>query len=194
MDTFLRALLGALSSHPDFARWLATDDLIHQLANGIDRISRGQSPAAELAVLRPTADLDVVRRGSTITIDPASFARYDRHAAIVESLEARGVVAAYRTIQPRLDEAYRALGRSEAGVDDAIDAALEQLLDVPVPSVPITVVPGKGATYAYSDPELEKLSPIQKQLLRMGPDNVRRIQTTLRAIRSELTNVDNRTR
>src|SRR5262245_2860707 len=25
MDTFLRALLGALSSHPDVARWLATD-------------------------------------------------------------------------------------------------------------------------------------------------------------------------
>jgi hypothetical protein len=68
------------------------------------------------------------------------------------------------------------------------------LLDTPVPSDPIAVVPGKGATYAYKDPALEALAPIQKQLLRMGPDNVRRVQARLRAIRAELTNSDNRAR
>ena len=42
------------------------------------------------------------------------------------------------------------------------------------------------AAYQYADPELESLSAAQKQLLRMGPDNMRRIQTTLRALRREL--------
>lgn len=194
MDTFLRALLGALSTHPDFARWLATDDLIRQMANGIDRISRGQSPAADLAVLRPAADFAVQGRRNAQTIDPASYRRYDRHAALVESLEARGVAEAYRTIQPRLDEAYRALGRTQGSVDVALDAALTLLLETPVPDEPIAVVPGKGATYAYRDPALENLAPIQKQLLRMGPDNVRRIQARLRAIRAELRQSDSRTR
>jgi hypothetical protein len=194
MDTFLRALLGALTTHPDFARWLATDDLIRQMASGIDRISRGQSPAADLSVLRPAGDFDVIRRASTITLDTASFHRYDRFAALVESLEARGVAEAYRTIHPRLDEAYRALGRAEGGVDEAVDAALQLLLDTPATTEVIALRPGKGATYAYNDPQLEQLTPIQKQLLRMGPDNVRRIQARLRAIRAELIKSDNRAR
>ena len=194
MDTFLRALLGALSSHPDFIRWLATDDLIRQMASGIDRIARGQSPAADLIVLRPSGDFAVQGRPNAATIDPASYRRYDRLAAMVESLEPRGIVAAYRTVQPRLDEAYRALGRSPGGVDDAIDASLELLIETPIPAAPVAVVPGKGATYAFRDPELERLAPIQKQLLRMGPDNARRIQARLRDIRAELTKSDNGTR
>lgn len=194
MDTFLRALLGALSSHPDFVRWLATDNLIRQMASGIDRIARGQSPAADLPVLRPSADFQVAGRGNALTMDPASFRRYDRLAALVESLEPRGVAEAYRTIQPRLDDAYRALGRSEGGVDQAVDLAVQQLLDTPVPSEPIALVPGKGSTYAFRDPALEGLTPMQKQLLRMGPENVRRIQARLRAIRTELAKSDGRTR
>lgn len=194
MDTFLRALLGALSSHPEFVRWLATDDLIRQMARGIDRISRGQSPAADLAVLRPTADFSMQRRGNTMTIDPASYQRYDRLAEMMESLEPRGVAEAYRTVQPRLDEAYRALGRSQTGVDNALDVAIQLLIDTPVPAEPPVLVPGPGATYAFRDPELERLAPIQKQLLRMGPDNMQRIQARLRAIRAELRNSTNRAR
>jgi hypothetical protein len=195
MDTFLRALLGALSSHPDFVRWLATDDLIRQLANGIDRIARGQSPAADLSMLRPSGDFAVSGRRNALTIDPASYQRYDRLAALAESLEPRGVADAYLTIRPRLDEAYRALGRSEGGsIDEALDTALQRLIETPIPADPIALVPGKGATFAFRDPALEQLTPIQKQLLRMGPENARRIQARLRAIRSELTKSDNRSR
>jgi hypothetical protein len=129
-----------------------------------------------------------------LTITPESFRRYDRFAALVESLDARAVVEAYRTIQPRLDEAYRALGRSEGGVDTALDIALQALIATPVPVAPVAVVPGKGATYAFRDPALERLSPPQKQLLRMGPDNMRVIQARLREIRAELTNSDKRVR
>jgi hypothetical protein len=194
MDTFLRALLGTLSAHPDFARWLATDNLITQTASGLERIARGQTPSADLPMFRPAGDFEVTRRGGTITITDTSFRRYDRVAALVDSLEPRGVVEAYRTVQPRLDEAYRALGRVSGGVDAAVDSALQLLIETPVPDEPITLVPGKGATYAYRDPQLEQLTPIQKQLLRMGPDNMRRIQARLRAIRAELTRSDNRVR
>jgi len=185
MDTFLRALLGTMSAHPDFARWLATDDLIRQMANVIDCISRGQSPATEVAVVRPQGDFDVTRRGPP-TISPASFRRYDGLATIVESLDAKAVIEAYRTIHPRLDEAYRALGRTEGGVDHAIDVALQALIETPVPVEPVRVSAGKGATYIFADAQYERLQPAQKQLLRMGPDNVRRIQTRLREIQALL--------
>lgn len=182
MDTFLRALLGALSSSPELARWLATDDLIGQMANGIDRISRGISPTRELQTLQPKSEFTVASRRDQLTIDPASYRRYDALASLVSSLDARAVADAYRTIHPRLDEAYRGLGRSEGGVDDAVGIALQLLIDTPVIRDPVRVVHGKGTTYAYADPQLEKLLPIQKQLLRMGPDNVERVQARLREI------------
>jgi len=183
MDTFLRALLGGLSTSPELARWLATDDLIRQMANGIDRVSRGQSPAKEVTVLKPSGTFETSGLRQRATIDSASYRRYDGLGMLVSSLDARSVANAYRTIQPRLDEAYRGLGRSEGSVDQAVSLALQTLIDTPVIREPIRVVPGTGATYAYADPAFEKLAPAQKQLLRMGPDNVARIRERLQEIK-----------
>ena len=186
MDTFLRALIGAMSAHPQMARWLATDDLIHQMADAIEKISRGQSPAKNLTVLKPEDIFEIRGTRGQMVIDPRSYRRYDSLAAAVASLNAKAVAQAYRTIQPRLDVAYRSLGRSENSVDEATDAALNLLLATPEVDDPIRIVHGKGATYAFADPKLESLAPIQKQLIRMGPQNERMILTRLREIRAAL--------
>lgn len=186
MDTFLRALLGTLSSSLELARWLATDDLIRQMANGIDRIANGASPASELAVLKPPGAFAASQRRGEITLDPASYRRYDLLAALVSSLDARAVAEAYRTIRPRLDEAYRHLGRTEAGIDTAVATALDRLLETPEPRDPIRLVHGPGASFAFADPSLERLTPIQKQLIRMGPDNLSRVHTRLREIKQAI--------
>lgn len=186
MDTFLRALITGLTSHPDVLRWLTTDGLILQMANGIDGISRGQTPSREFPAFQPRGDFQVQRRGRDLTIDPASFRRYDTLAALIQSLDARAVADAYRTIRPRLDEAYRALGRTEGGVDEAMLAALQLLIDTPLPSEPIAVVPGRGATYAFLDPRYESLTGAQKQLLRMGPANAEKVQARLREFKRAL--------
>ena len=186
MDTFLRALLGTLSSSPELASWLTTDDLIRQMANGIDRIANGASPARELAVLKPKGSFAASQRRSEITIDPASYHRFDALAALVSSLDARAVAEAYRTIRPRLDEAYRHLGRTEAGVDAAVAAALQQLIDTPEVRDPIRLLHGPGASYVFADRSIERLPPIQKQLIRMGPDNLDRVRTRLREIKQAI--------
>ena len=75
MDTFLRALLGGLSSSPELARWLATDDLIQQMANGIERVSTGQSAARDVPVLKPGGTFGTSGSSQRATIDSASFRR-----------------------------------------------------------------------------------------------------------------------
>ena len=186
MDTYLRALVGALSSHPELAKWLATDGLVRQMADAIDKVSRGQSPARDVPVLKPGATFEVTGSRAQATIDPDSFQRYAPLATAVSSLDAAAVVRGYKTIQPRLEEAYRALGRSENSVDQALGVALDVLLATPTVDGPIRIVPGKGATYAFADPRLEALTPAQKHLIRMGPENQRMIQTRLREIREFL--------
>ena len=186
MDGFLRPMLAALSSRPELARWLATDDLVRQLAAAIAQASDGKSPARDFKVLAPQGPLTTAGRPLLRTIDPKSFGRYDGLVATVTSMDAAAVAKVYRTIRPRLNEAYQKMGNPNRDVDNALRNAIDILLDTPIVKGPIRVVEGSGASWAYADRELESLLPTQKQLLRMGPANVEKILTWLAALKNAL--------
>ena len=162
---------GALSARPELARWLATDPLLLQMAAAIDRVARGATPAADLKVLAPAEAFTPATRGRVREIGPDSFRRYDGLAETLAGIDPAADVRAYRTIQPRLDEAYTRLGRAESGVDVAVRQALGVLIATPIPDGPLRIEEGRGATWRFADPTLESLPPAQKQLLRMGPQN-----------------------
>jgi len=186
MDGFLRPLLSALSSRPELAKWLATDDLVRQLAMAIDQAAGGASPARDFKVIAPASPFVPGGRGARRTIDPASYRRYDGLVETVTSIDASNVAKIYKTIRPRLNEAYRSMGNQTSDVDRALAKALDILLDTPVVKDPIALVEGDGAGWAYADDNLEMLLPTQKQLLRMGPANVDRLLVWLRALQAAL--------
>jgi hypothetical protein len=186
MDAFLRPLIAALSARPELARWLATDDLIRQIAAAIDQASAGGSPARDFKVIAPAAPLTTTRRGTRRTIDPASYRRYDGIVATVTSTDASAAARIYQTIRPRLNEAYRGMGNPGGDVDRALQQALDILIDTPVAEDPVEVVEGDGASWAFADPQLEALAPTQKQLLRMGPAHTEALLVWLRAFQHAL--------
>jgi hypothetical protein len=185
MDSFLRPLLSALSSRPELASWLATDDLIRQLAAAIAQASIGASPARDFRVLAPQTPLTTAGRPTQRTIDAASYRRYDGLVSAVTSMDAAAVAKVYRTIRPRLNEAYQGMGNPGRDVDNAVRNAVDILLDTPIVKGPVRVVES-GATWAFADPNLESLTPTQKQLLRMGPANTETLLAWLRALRNAL--------
>ena len=77
------------------------------------------------------------------------------------------------------------MGNADRDVDNAVRNALDILLDTPVVKGPIRVVEA-GALWDYADPELEALTPTQKQLLRMGPAHTETLLVWLRALRNAL--------
>ena len=186
MDAFLRPLLSALSTRPELAAWLATDDLVRQMAFAIDQAAAGASPARDFKVIAPKDPFTASGRGTSRTIDPASYRRYDGLVATVTSIDAAAAAKVYRTIQPRLEEAYRGMGNPGGGVDRALQQALTILLETPVVDNPIRVVAAGGAAWEYADPQLESLEATQKQLLRMGPQHTQAILTWLRAFKTHL--------
>ncbi len=186
MDTFLRPLLSALSARPELARWLATHDLVRQLAAAIDQASAGGSPARDFKVIAPTTRFMPAGRGDRRTIDPASYRRYDGLVQTVTATDASRVAQIVKTIRPRLNEAYRAMGHPEGNIDAAIQRAIEILLDTPVVKDPIALAEGSAAGWAYRDEDLENLAPTQKQLLRMGPVHADAVKVWLRALQAAL--------
>ncbi|MCA1586654.1 MAG: DUF3014 domain-containing protein [Acidobacteria bacterium] len=182
MDAFIRGLLGGLSTRPELARWLTIDDLTSHITSAIDQIARGLSPAREARVIAPSRPFSTSTRGGRLYIAPESYARYDGLAATAASIEPSAVARAYATLKPRLEEAYQRMGGREGTLDAAVERAIVTLLETPVGTGRIEVVPGRGNSFVFADESLESLEPAQKQLLRMGPDNARVIQDQLREL------------
>jgi hypothetical protein len=185
MDAFLRPMLEALSNRPELAKWLATDDLIRQMAMAIDQASTGDSPARDLKVLKPAGSMSATRRGTRSTIDPASYKRYDGLVQTLTSMDATKVAGVYKTIRPRLNEAYQQSGNPGGNVESALLKTIDILLDTPTVKDPIEVI-GSGAQWSFTNDDLESLMPTQKQLLRMGPENVEKLQAWLKTFRDSI--------
>ncbi|GMU06211.1 DUF3014 domain-containing protein [Corallococcus caeni] len=54
-----------------------------------------------------------------------------------------------------------------------------------LPKAPVELTP-KGALYVYADPSLEALGAAEKHLLRMGPENMRKLQAKLTELAAAL--------
>ena len=183
-DTLVRQLVTGLSTHPVVAAWLANERLIVNFVVVTGRIADGQSPATELKSIGPIAPFQARGSEGTLSIDPASYRRYDRYAQAVSAIDAGGAGRVYETLKPRINEADRNFGGAGA-FDVVLERAIVELLKVPAVDGDVALK-SAGLAYAFADPALEAMSPAQKQLFRMGPDNVRIIQRKLREIASVL--------
>jgi hypothetical protein len=180
-DGVVAELVKKISSHPRVVAWLATRGLIRNFTAVVANIAEGAAPASIVPALRPTSHFSVIERGGAVYIDPESYHRYTELADAVASIDPATATRLYATLKPRIDEAYRDLGNREPVFDRALERAIILLVRTPVPDDPIALTPN-GVGYAFADRRLEDLSPAQKQLLRMGPQNARAIQQSLREI------------
>ena len=182
-DPLVRQLLTTLSSHPRIAAWLATEGLVRSFTVVVLNVAEGKLPATAkgLTSLRPSTRFRIVDRGGQTYIDPPGYDRYNALADGVASIDAAGSARLYATLRPRLEEAHRDLGASTASFDLTLERAIVRLLETPVVTTPVRVDPlPEGIGYGFADERLESLNSAQKQLLRMGPRNVRLIQAKLR--------------
>jgi hypothetical protein len=183
-DALVRTIVAAISTHPFVAKWLATDDLIRGFTVAVDNIASGATPARRFNTLRPAASFRAIGTGGSMRIDPQSYDRYRPLAAAFDSLDAMRVAQVYSMLKPRIEDAYAELGRG-GSFDVPLERAIVVLLEVPRIPAAEAVVP-KGIVFGFGDPTLERLTPAQKQLLRMGPENVSVVQAKLRQIAVEL--------
>lgn len=181
-DALVRQLVRQLSSHPQVAAWLATNDLVRNFTLVVTNIAEGAPVAPALPALRPSSPFRVMERSDhRIYVDPRSYDRYAGFAQAVASIDPAGSARLYGTLKPRIEEAYVELGHQHMPFDRAFERAIVLLLDSPVPDGPLRVERGaRGIVYVFADGRLEGLAVAQKQLLRMGPKNIRSIQSQLR--------------
>lgn len=184
-DVAVRQLLLRLSDHPRLAAWLVPDDLIRRFVEAVVDVSRGSSPVPALEMLIPAEPFSVQRTDVRHLMHPRSQRRYDVLGEVFASLDTERAIRVYDQLLPLFEEAYRELGLSDGPFEEVLTRAMENLLAVDVPPGPLEVREAVDR-YVFADPRIESLTPAEKHLYRLGPENARRVQEKLREISDEL--------
>ena len=184
-DDIVRRATSMLGLAPLLAKALEDSDVMRRFVAVVDAVASGESPGRHLSFLAPEQPFDALYRDDAWYMDPGSYRRYDSVGVALADLDARAAVSAFRRGELLADAAYTELIGEERPFEPRLRQAFGALLATPVVDDPPELVDAVGRL-TYRDDALEGLSLPQKHLLRMGPQNVRRIQAKLREILDQL--------
>lgn len=182
-DVFVRAWL--LERAPSvWVAWRKRDDLLRLAAVVLEYAARGQVPRRSLAFVA-VGRFEVREEGDRVFIAPRSHARYDAIVDRALRLPARDAAALFAHVEPLLEAALGELGAPAPSARAMLRRAVDHVLATPVPTEPLALTRPK-VYYEFADPALEALPPLQKQLLRTGPDNLRKVRAYAKRLREAL--------
>ncbi|MFT2092727.1 DUF3014 domain-containing protein [Paraglaciecola sp. 2405UD69-4] len=184
-DGTVKTKLLTLTDYDAFARLLINDALLERFVIMTTTLADQDIAANNRLLSQPEKPFRTYRQADKEWIDPASYKRYTPYVDVFESLEAASLVELYKEYKPAINDIFAEIGSPYDSFDDKLSDAIDILLDTPEVPVPVEVYTD-SVMYKYSDERIESLSAPQKQLLRTGPENMRRIKAKLREIQASL--------
>jgi len=186
-DDLIRSLFLSENSPPNLAIWLEPEDLIRRSASYIDGLARGSILGKIFPLSTPEGKFTTHRQGEVIWLNAGNYERYNSTVAVLMSLDMQQMAQIFHSIRPLLESAFAELGYKPRQMDGIILQTINNILATPVIVEPLKLT-RESVTYKFADSKLEALMPLQKQLLRAGPENTRRIQQQATALREALLN------
>jgi hypothetical protein len=183
------------------AAYMHPDGIVRRFVTTVDNLAREQAPPSAWPVL-PTGQRFITdgQQGQAQTIAANNAARYNAIVLLAESVDPAKAAAVYAKLYPLFQQAYEELGYPGRYFNDRLIAVIDHLLQAPEPKGPVEVrlVEVKGdvpstrpwVRYEYADPKLESLSSGQKIMVRIGPENERKLKTSLRGLRQQIATGD----
>jgi hypothetical protein len=196
-DSLFTEKLTALLGRKDVLTFLQLDGFARRVVATVDNLARSHAPPKVWPV-NPTPQRFTVQRGpeGIDTIAPANSQRYEPLVQLIESVDTAQAVGLYRSLYPLFQQAYEELGFPGKYFNDRLVQVLDHLIATPVPTAPlaVTLVEVKGEVpslrpwvrYEYANAAHEGMSAGQKILLRVGPDNQRRLQAKMKDVRQKV--------
>jgi len=186
-DDFIRERLLLISNKPEFAKWVKTDDLLRRTASYADGLSNGVLLSKIFPLSAPEGKFATHSSDGTIWLNAGNYERYDRTINTLISLPMDSMAKMFHFTRPLLENAFSEMGYNPRQMDGIILQAIDVILATPIVAEPIRLT-RDSVVYKFADPALESLLPLQKQLLRTGPENTKRIQQQAKALREALLN------
>ena len=170
------------SSDETVNRILVNEGLLQRFVVSVTNLANDEMAPNHQLLTPPEKPFRVYSQAGKQWIDAASYKRYTPYVDMLESFDSEALLGLYAIYKEEIQAKYAEIGDPDRDFDYVLTEAIDQLLDTPEVPVPVEVYTD-SVMYKYTDPRLESLNEPQKQLLRTGPDNMRRIKAKLREIK-----------
>ena len=184
-DGTVKTKLLRLTDYDAFARLLIDDALLERFVVMTNTLAGEDISDNNRVLVQPDKPFRTYRQADKEWLDPASYKRYAPYVEVFESLETGSLIQLYQEYKPAIEDIFAQIASPSASFDEKLEEAIDVLLDTPEVPVPVEVFTD-SVMYKFADSQLESLTPPQKQLLRTGPENMRRIKAKLREIKETL--------
>ena len=170
-DDAVRDAVGDIPLGTAGQQYLIPGNIIERSASLIYLMAQGDVPYKLLPASRPKAAFPVSDDGTQVVTDPVGFERYDALTRWLESLDLESLLSSLEWLMPLFREAWSYYGEDPAAFDMAVVMTLDLVIGAPEIDLSEARLVRKEAVWIFEEPAIEGLAPIQKQLLRMGPEN-----------------------
>ncbi|KMT66456.1 DUF3014 domain-containing protein [Catenovulum maritimum] len=165
---------------------LVPEDVIRKFVVFSENAAQGDLIQRHSPVLKPSQAFKAIPiNDKEYIIDPTTYQRYDKYVDLVTELSTETILDYLDKFEPLLTEAYQEIGYESADIKVTISDTITHILQTPVIRNDIKLV-APSAMYKFADDDLESLNPIQKFMLRLGPDNLEKLQASLKPLKSKL--------
>ncbi len=183
-DDLVRKSVAKLS--PGIAQWLTSNQLIRRYIVIVNDFAQGIRVSKHVSFLRHEEPFSVLGDVNVLYMAPKSYRRYDSLVQAMQAIDAKAAVEVYRKFRPLMLQVFSEFSYpKDISLENIVSKAAGEILAAPVIEDPIELV-RPSMFYKYADPDLEALGAVQKQMIRMGPENTRIIQTKCREFLVEL--------
>ena len=163
-------------------RMLVDEGLIQRFVVSVTNLANDEMAPNHQLLTPPEQNFRVYSQAGKQWIDAASYKRYTPYVDMLESFNNEALLNIYGIYKDDIQAKYAEIGSPDQDFNSVLLEAIDQLLDTPEVPVPVEVYTDSVA-HKYADDRLESLNEPQKQLLRTGPDNMRRIKAKLRELK-----------
>ncbi len=166
----------------DLSSWFETQDVIKKYIILINDISQKQILSKHKRFLNPLGDLTVEKNSQGLFLTETSYKRYDGLAKAISSIDVNQAINVYRTFRPLFNTVFKEFSYPvEYSLEYIFLKAAKNVINAPVIEDKIKLV-RRSVLYTFADKKLESLNNVEKQMIRMGPENTRKIQATIRKL------------
>jgi hypothetical protein len=170
-DDAVRDAVGDIPLGTAGQQYLIPGNIIERSASVVYLMAQGDVPYKLLPVSRPKAAFPISDDGTQVVTDPVGFERYDALTQWLQSLNLESLLSSLEWFIPLFREAWSYYGEDPAAFDMAVVMTLDLVIATPEVDLSEARLIRKEAVWIFEDPAIEGLAPIQKQVLRMGPEN-----------------------
>jgi hypothetical protein len=184
-DAAVKNALITIATSALVEKYVVDESLLQKFVINVNSIANHEMSPNHSLVAAPEEKFRVYQQADSEWIDTASFKRYNSYIDALESMSTEDLIKLMNTYRGILESKFAEIAPPNSSFNSTLLQAINELLDTPIVPLPIEVY-SDSVMFKFKDEQLEALSGPQKQLIRTGPENTRRIKDILRDIQDAL--------